>query len=158
MIRKLDSGHMYNTHCALEGTCWYREVGTMGLSPPLLLLLLLPLPSTLAGAVTCQNARDCTNSGSASFEWRSNNCVPDTIKSSLTIFIVNIVLVIIIGTVGNLLTLLAIPYARLYYSHRFPRLSSPLTILLLHLALCDLLYCLLGLPVQASILGNGYLK
>jgi hypothetical protein len=130
----------------------------MGPSPSLLLLLLLSLPATLAGGVTCQKARDCTNSGSKSSEWRSDNCVPDSINSSKTIFIVNIVLVIIIGTIGNLLTLLAVPYARLYYSHRFPRLSSPLTVLLLHLALCDLLYCLLGLPVQASILGNGYLK
>eukprot|EP00092_Neocalanus_flemingeri_P011188 GFUD01012052.1.p1 GENE.GFUD01012052.1~~GFUD01012052.1.p1 ORF type:complete len:386 (-),score=63.12 GFUD01012052.1:152-1309(-) len=122
------------------------------------LLILLPLIHTTAANSTllsyCDAALACTTSGTGS----QAHCLPDSIKENKTIFITNIIFIIIIGTIGNLLTLFALPYAKICYSQRFTSLSSSTTILLLHLALCDLLYCLLGLTVHASIYTNGHLN
>ena len=46
----------------------------------------------------------------------------------------------------------------LRYWKQFSWLSNDITIFLLHLALCDLLYCAGGLPVFVSIFINGYFK
>ena len=40
---------------------------------------------------------------------------------------------------------------------RFAHLWSGTTVLQLHLSLCDLLYCLLGLPVLLSVYHHGFL-
>ena len=73
--------------------------------------------------------------------------MPPSWKEDSTLFVTNIVLIMIIGVFGNLLTLITVPYAACWHKDKFPRLWSPTTILLLHLSLCDLLYCLLGLPM-----------
>ena len=44
------------------------------------------------------------------------------------------------------------------YWKQFSWLSNDITIFLLHLALCDLLYCTGGLPVFVSIFIHGYFK
>ena len=38
------------------------------------------------------------------------------------------------------------------------KVPSSITVLILHLALCDLLYCMIGMPNQMSIYTNSYLK
>ena len=38
------------------------------------------------------------------------------------------------------------------------KVPSSITVLILHLALCDLLYCIIGMPYQMSIYTNSYLK
>ena len=38
------------------------------------------------------------------------------------------------------------------------KVPSSITVLILHLALCDLLYCIIGMPNQMSIYTNSYLK
>ena len=49
-----------------------------------------------------------------------------------------------VGFVGNILTLLALPYVRKKYGPKFSVLQSSTAILLLHLSFCDLLYILIG--------------
>jgi len=112
------------------------------------------LPVIFLSVLGSALAENCTSDG----EIQGDNCVPQIIMDYKTIFIFNIVIIILIGTFGNLLTLLALPYARYYYRRRFSHLSSSTTILLLHLALCDLCYLVLGLSVQAWIFNNGHLN
>ena len=54
--------------------------------------------------------------------------------------------VMVVGTVGNCLTLLAIPYVRRHYHTEFSILQLPVTDLLINLSVCDLIYCAFGLP------------
>ena len=112
------------------------------------------LPTLLLSVIVPALAENCTTDGLV----KAEHCVPQIIKENKSIFLFNIVIIILIGTFGNLLTLLALPYARYYYHKRFSLLTSSTTILLLHLALCDLCYLIFGLPVQASILNDGRLK
>ena len=74
-------------------------------------------------------------------------CMPPSWSQDSTLFVTNIVLIMIIGVFGNLLTLITVPYAACRHKDKFPSIWSPTTILLLRLSLCDLLYCLLGLPM-----------
>ena len=86
-----------------------------------------------------------------------DHCVPQTIKDNKIPILINIIVIIILGTGGNLLTLFALPYAMKYYSQRFLLVSKSTTVLLLNLAFCDLIYCSFRLTVQADIFINGYL-
>ena len=136
----------------------------------LLLLLLLSSPSLSTSAnITntseplgggCTNSVRCTSSPVTSLAWKEEHCVPPSIQAHRTPFLVNLVVIMIVGILGNLLTLVAFPYAWFHYSASFPFLSSTAStmVLLLHLALCDLLYCAIGLPVQTSIYLNGFFK
>ena len=111
-----------------------------------------------------------------------------SIRDHRVFFVFNLAIVFIVGVIGNMLTLLAFPYALVYYKSSFPmvlnftiiipttisintfaitsaihgnitdKVTSSITVLILHLALCDLLYCIVGLPNQMSIYTNGYLK
>ncbi|XP_023331362.1 uncharacterized protein LOC111703610 isoform X1 [Eurytemora carolleeae] len=79
------------------------------------------------------------------------NCTPEFMKDSWfkSIYLSNIFIIIAIGGIGNLLTLLSVPYVFVRYPvtrYKFPWLQNPMTILILHLSLCDFLYCTLGLP------------
>ena len=53
-------------------------------------------------------------------------------------------LLLLVGVVGNVLTLLALPYVRRKYGAQFSVLQSSTAILLLHLSFCDLLYISVG--------------
>ena len=64
-----------------------------------------------------------------------------TLRFSLLIFLS---LLLFIGVVGNVLTLLALPYVRRKYGSLFTILQSSTVVLLLHLSFCDLLYISVG--------------
>ena len=55
-------------------------------------------------------------------------------------------LVMIVGTVGNILTLAAITYVKFKYPTEFLFLQFSVTKLLINLSVCDLIYCMVGLP------------
>eukprot|EP00090_Calanus_glacialis_P001278 TRINITY_DN10896_c0_g1_i1.p1 TRINITY_DN10896_c0_g1~~TRINITY_DN10896_c0_g1_i1.p1 ORF type:complete len:373 (-),score=30.35 TRINITY_DN10896_c0_g1_i1:134-1252(-) len=105
----------------------------------------------------CESTRNCTSD--VEHGQSRTHCQPDSIKkNSIKIpAIINIVIIIIIGGLGNLLTIISIVHARLRYTARFPTLWNSTTILMLHLSLCDFLYCTLGLPVFISVYYNGFL-
>ena len=77
----------------------------------------------------------------------SSICMPHCWREDWLLFVTNILLIMIIGVFRNLLTLITVPYTACRHEDKFPSIWSPTTVLLLHLSLCDLLYCLLGLPM-----------
>ena len=62
----------------------------------------------------------------------------------------------VVGVVGNSLTLVMIPYIRKFYPTQFSMLHLPVTTLLMNLSVCDLIYCGFGLPhmVHGMLLGD----
>jgi len=79
------------------------------------------------------------------------NCVPDLFKQEKNpvvqlILILNGVIIMLIGGIGNLLTLISIPYVYFKYRESFMFCWNDTTLLMLHLSLCDLLYVLIGVP------------
>ena len=53
----------------------------------------------------------------------------------------------IVGTLGNTLTLTAVAYARSKHRYDFHRYFSTTTIWILHLAVCDLIFCIFAAPM-----------
>ena len=86
----------------------------------------------------------------------SSSCMPHSWSQDSLVFVANICLIVVVGGLGNLLTLVAVPWAARNHPDRFPHLYSLPTLLLLHLSLCDLLYLLLGLPmaITSSVLSS----
>ena len=76
-----------------------------------------------------------------------------TLRYSVLFFLI---LLLIVGSVGNVLTLLALPYVRRKYGYEFSILQTSTAILLFHLSFCDLLYILVGFThfIHVLIIGK----
>eukprot|EP00088_Acartia_fossae_P059581 TRINITY_DN7083_c0_g1_i12.p1 TRINITY_DN7083_c0_g1~~TRINITY_DN7083_c0_g1_i12.p1 ORF type:complete len:554 (-),score=74.19 TRINITY_DN7083_c0_g1_i12:102-1763(-) len=83
------------------------------------------------------------------------NCFPADVQSYAPLFLLNITVISLIGGLGNVLTLIAIPYAYFKYTNLFTARWNGTTALMLHLSLCDLAYILFGLTFFISIYANG---
>ena len=70
--------------------------------------------------------------------------------------IFNQFLVLTIGGGGNLLTLISVPYAYYKYRSSFPHLWNSVTLLMLHLSICDILYIIIGVPTYVVVYIYGY--
>jgi hypothetical protein len=82
------------------------------------------------------------------------------LTSHLRFFLLAVlILLLLVGVVGNVLTLVALPYVRRKYGAQFSVLKSTTFILLLHLSLCDLLYISFGFThfIHVLIVGNDHL-
>ena len=79
--------------------------------------------------------------------------LPPSLRYMLLVFLS---ILLIIGVVGNVLTLLALPYVRRKYGPLFTVLQSSTAILLLHLSFCDLLYISVGFThfIHVLIIGK----
>ena len=64
-------------------------------------------------------------------------------------------ILLFVGFVGNVLTLLALPYVRRKYGSQFCILQTSTAILLIHLSFCDLLYILVGFTHFIHVLNEG---
>ena len=86
------------------------------------------------------------------------NCVPNVLKDSRirNSLILNQFLILTIGGGGNLLTLLSVPYVYYKYQSSFPYLWNPVTLLMLHLSICDMCYVLIGVPTYVVVYIYGY--
>ena len=71
--------------------------------------------------------------------------------------VVNMCCVMVVGTVGNVFTLVSLPYVRIKYGNEFSVLQTPTAILLFHLSACDLVYCLIGFPHFIQVSSGSYL-
>ena len=83
-------------------------------SPNIILQDKLPQSSTeqsLSSVFQCKSARNCTSD--AEKGQSRDHCQPKTIKKHSIPAIINIILIIVIGGFGNLLTILSIVHARL---------------------------------------------
>jgi len=67
-------------------------------------------------------------------------------ESTMRLLMINQTISFVIGGFANLITLLAIPYVRLYYGSQFSVLQLNSVVLILHLSMADLLCSVLGAP------------
>jgi hypothetical protein len=67
------------------------------------------MSSTTAAVNGCVMAVECTTAGGAG---DYTGCQPEQIRHYKGVFIANCLAIIVIGTIGNLITLIAILYAR----------------------------------------------
>ena len=65
-------------------------------------------------------------------------------------------LIMSLGICINFLTLVALPYVRWKYDSEFSILRSPPLVLVLHLSLCNLLYCIIGFSHFYQNIAFGY--
>ena len=66
------------------------------------------------------------------------------------------ILILLIGIVGNTLTIATVVNAKKNHSQEFHIFSHSSTPLLLHLAVCDILYYVVGIPSFFFIFRAGY--
>jgi hypothetical protein len=76
-----------------------------------------------------------------------DNCYPNYSSLAAAIWQAFLVLNIIVGLTGNLLTLLSIPYAKCHQRFGFRRDGDTTTLYILNLALCDFLFCAMPAPL-----------
>ena len=62
---------------------------------------------------------------------------------------------LLVGLLGNTLTLLALPYVRNKYGPQFSVLQTSTAILLLHLSFCDFFYIIVGFTHFIHVLIKG---
>jgi len=103
---------------------------------------------------------ECTNeekqlSQEKQFE-HQKRCFPRILKDYSKLFIFNILLICTIGGVGNIITLLSVPYVYYRYPKQFQLQWNSVTLLMLHLSVLDLLYVCLCLPPFILIYSTGY--
>jgi len=82
------------------------------------------------------------------------DCYPDFMKKYGFICLINITAITLIGGLGNLLNLVAIPYVYYRYPKRYPRRWNQTTLLMLHLSVCDLAYIVFGISAFFNIYSN----
>jgi hypothetical protein len=121
-------------------------------------------PSLPPSVNACALVIECTLSGLGNH----TGCQPAGVAEHRDLLAANMAAVILVGTVTNTLTLAALPYAIFRwlparpsvprYPAQFPWLGGGSTVLLLHLSLCDFLYCTLGLPFLLSTLLHGHFE
>jgi len=119
--------------------------------------MLLPGLVTAKQTFKCVSATNCTTD--VDLKLNRDHCQPDSIKQDAVkvAAIINIIIIIIVGGLGNLLTIISIINAWTRYRSLFPSLWNSTTILMLNLSFCDLLYCVLGLPIFISVYYHGFL-
>ena len=78
--------------------------------------------------------------------------LPPSLRFSLLSILI---ILLIVGLLGNVLTLLALPYVRRKYGAQFSVLQSSTAILLLHLSYFDLLYITVGFTHFIHVLIEG---
>ena len=92
------------------------------------------------------------NVGNYSIIDETSLCLPLPLRLFL---ITCLSLLFLVGLIGNLLTLMALPYVRRKYGTQFSVLQSSTAILLIHLSFCDLLYILVGFTHYIHVLSIG---
>ena len=69
----------------------------------------------------CKNTFKCTASDTlTNTTWKQEHCVPKSTRENKVPFTFNLAVIFTVGFLGNVLTLLAFPYAWIYYKRSFP--------------------------------------
>ena len=97
----------------------------------------------------CESRNDSIN------DLETSLCLPFALRLCL---LTCLSLLFIIGLIGNLLTLMALPYVRRKYGTQFSVLQTSTAILLIHLSFCDLLYILIGFTHYIHVLSIGIIR
>jgi len=115
--------------------------------------------TSLVNITTCEKlAEMCTYTLPRILEKEQgyDQCQDKRVRENGGFFVANSLVVILVGTFTNLFNLVAFAYIYFAYPGKFPWMSDRRVLLLLHLSLCDLLYCTIGLPPFVSIFSNGF--
>ena len=111
----------------------------------------------------CISYTNCTMSGFI-HNWTEYCCQPESVKSTRTVILSVIGFVGITGTVCNIITISSFFYLY-FFNQRIKRkfgqdfksiTEDPVFFLILHLSICDLLYCVFGLPTYWDVYYYGY--
>eukprot|EP00092_Neocalanus_flemingeri_P064497 GFUD01078283.1.p1 GENE.GFUD01078283.1~~GFUD01078283.1.p1 ORF type:complete len:322 (-),score=45.08 GFUD01078283.1:442-1407(-) len=97
----------------------------------------ISLSDSTSNITTCE----VTSQSISEVHAQQSLCLPPLLRFPLIAFLS---LLLVVGVVGNVLTLLALPYVRRKYGAQFSVLQSSTAILLLHLSFCDLMYISVG--------------
>ena len=101
----------------------------------------------------CFNYENCTGSSFVP-NWTEQFCVPQSVQEIRNVSLSVIGVVGIIGVAANVIVLSAFLYViscktrltRRFIGREFTYMRQPIFVLICHLSICDLLYCLVGLP------------
>ena len=97
----------------------------------------------------------CESRNDSISDLETSLCLPFALRLCL---LTCLSLLFIIGLIGNLLTLMALPYVRRKYGTQFSVLQTSTAILLIHLSFCDLLYILIGFTHYIHVLSIGIIR
>ena len=123
-------------------------------------------PSVCDGFVPdpCFSYTNCTGSDYVS-NWTEFCCQPQAVKNTRIWMLFVIGVVGMVGTVCNIITISTFTYLYCFanrikrqFNQEFTMTSDPVFFLILHLSLCDLLYCVIGLPSYWSVYFYGYYR
>jgi hypothetical protein len=81
-----------------------------------------------------------------------DDCYPYMDPITYIVWLTFLVLNMLPGLIGNLLTLLSIPYAMCHQRLGFNRDLEPTTLYMLNLALCDFLFCAVATPFSMLLI------
>ena len=113
-----------------------------------------PNQSLAALPQVLQNGLNLTSSQNVTWHGSLSGPALTTCPYWRNIVLVNLILILVIGGPGNILTVIAIPYVRMRYNRDFPRLRNTIAVLIVHLSVCDLMYMAIGFShfIQVNIL------
>ena len=111
---------------------------------------------------SCTPFINCTGSEFIS-NWTEFCCQPEAVKNTRYWMLSIIGMVGVVGTFCNILTICTFGYLYFFpvrikkkFGQEFAMTKDPVFLLILHLSLCDLLYCLSGLPTYWDVYYHGY--
>ena len=111
---------------------------------------------------SCTSFIDCTGSNFIP-NWTEICCQPESVKSVRFIVLPIIGIVGVIGIISNLITISTFLYLYFFqkriktvFKQEFSIVKDPIFFFLLHLSVCDLLYCFIGLPTYWDVFFYGY--
>ena len=111
----------------------------------------------------CISYTNCTGSGFVE-NWTESCCQPQAIRDTRLLYLIVIGCVGIVGTVCNVITVFTFIYLYCFgnrikrnFNQNFAGITEdPVFFLILHLSICDLFYCIIGLPSHWIVYYNGY--
>ena len=125
---------------------------------------LLDQDSVCAGFVPqpCISYANCKASGFIA-NWTEFCCQPQKVKENQYWMLSVIAVVGIVGTVCNIIAIFTFLYLYVFperikkkFGQEFSMTKDPVFFLILHLSVCDLLYCISGLPTYWDVYYYGF--
>ena len=105
---------------------------------------------------------NCTGSGFIS-NWTEFCCQPLAVQEMRYLMLPVIGVVGIVGVICNIITIITFIYLccfqeriKMKFGHEFSMVRDPVFYLILHLSVCDLLFCICGLPSYWIVYYYGY--
>jgi len=106
---------------------------------------------------------NCTGSGEINLTLQRHCCLPSDVRSMGLLYTSFVGIIDITGIVCNIFTIITFGYLCCFteriknkYNHYFSMVQDPVFYFILHLSVCDLLFCIFGIPSYWVIYFYGY--